>query len=93
MTNLHITCILLFLHSSSNTIFSILNDPKFLDYYIWFSILHLNSQFSTKKKTSYYADDDEYVFFHVHVSVEFTNILLISEPDHYAQTGPVFNKS
>jgi hypothetical protein len=32
-------------------------------------------------------------FFHVHVSVEFTNILLISEPDHYAQTGPVFNKS
>jgi hypothetical protein len=59
----------------------------------------LNSQFSTKKKkkkkNSYYADDDgDFVFFHVHVSVEFTNILLISEPDDYdAQTGPVINKS
>jgi hypothetical protein len=71
-----------------------MNDPKFLEYYIRFSVLGLNSQFSTKKKKLllcwwwWY-----YVFFHVHVSVKFKNILLISEPDHYAQTGTVFNKS
>jgi len=58
-------------------------------------ILRLRLEFPIfyKKKTPIMPMMMIMFFFHVHVSVEFTNILLISEPDHYAQTGPVFNKS